>query len=336
MRFILLVVLIDMLSVGLIVPVLPSLVGTFTTNAAEQATWYGVIVFAFAISSFVVLADPRRAVRRYGRRPVLLSASAGSRSTSSSPALATALWMLVGVARRRRRDAGERRGRERLRRRHHARPSSARSASAARRDVRHRLHRGPGHRRPARRHQPAPAVLRRRRARARRTSRTAVFVLPESLPVERRRPFSLAPRQSARVAAQPRPAPARGGSSGSTPAPGSRSSCSTRRGCCTRRSVRLGTDRERLVAVRRRARRGAGPGSAARPPAEEASRRGGSRSSVCCRRRRRTSASGSRPQGWMLYVVIVANFLGNAVGAVLQGIVSGAADASRRARRWAR
>jgi DHA1 family tetracycline resistance protein-like MFS transporter len=41
MRFILLVVLIDMLAVGLIVPVLPRHGGQFTADPSEQAFWYG-------------------------------------------------------------------------------------------------------------------------------------------------------------------------------------------------------------------------------------------------------------------------------------------------------
>ena len=43
MRFIMMVVLIDMLAVGIIVPVLPMMVGRFTTDPAEQSAWYGVV-----------------------------------------------------------------------------------------------------------------------------------------------------------------------------------------------------------------------------------------------------------------------------------------------------
>ena len=42
MPFIMLTVLIDMVSIGLIIPVLPLLVGTFTGSQADQAFWYGV------------------------------------------------------------------------------------------------------------------------------------------------------------------------------------------------------------------------------------------------------------------------------------------------------
>jgi DHA1 family tetracycline resistance protein-like MFS transporter len=53
MRFILLVVLIDMLAVGLIVPVLPALVGQFTADPAEQTYWFGWVTFSYALASFI-------------------------------------------------------------------------------------------------------------------------------------------------------------------------------------------------------------------------------------------------------------------------------------------
>ena len=46
MGFILLTVLIDMMAVGLIVPVLPALVGTFTANTTEQTFWFGAVALA--------------------------------------------------------------------------------------------------------------------------------------------------------------------------------------------------------------------------------------------------------------------------------------------------
>ena len=56
MRFIMLVVLIDMLAVGLIVPVLPALVGKFTASPSEQTYWYGVVAFTFGFATTFVLA----------------------------------------------------------------------------------------------------------------------------------------------------------------------------------------------------------------------------------------------------------------------------------------
>ena len=50
MPFILLTVLIDLLAIGLIVPVIPALVGTFSSSQADQAYWYGRISFAFGFA----------------------------------------------------------------------------------------------------------------------------------------------------------------------------------------------------------------------------------------------------------------------------------------------
>ena len=52
MPFIMITVLIDMMSIGLIVPVLPALVGSFTSSQTEQAWWYGAVTFAFSIANF--------------------------------------------------------------------------------------------------------------------------------------------------------------------------------------------------------------------------------------------------------------------------------------------
>ena len=43
---ILLTLMIDAMGIGLIIPVLPALVGSFTDSAAGQAFWYGAVAFA--------------------------------------------------------------------------------------------------------------------------------------------------------------------------------------------------------------------------------------------------------------------------------------------------
>jgi MFS transporter, DHA1 family, tetracycline resistance protein len=97
MRFIMITVLIDMLSIGLIVPVLPILVGSFTADATERALWYGAVTFAFSVASFFGSPLLGALSDRYGRRPVLLLGFCGLALNFFATALATALWMLIAV-----------------------------------------------------------------------------------------------------------------------------------------------------------------------------------------------------------------------------------------------
>ncbi|MDP1899233.1 MAG: MFS transporter [Rubrivivax sp.] len=95
MRFIMLTVLIDMLGVGLIVPVLPALVGQFTANPAEQTYWYGAVVFSFALASFLGAPILGALSDRFGRRPILLIGFCGMTINFFMTAMATGVWMLV-------------------------------------------------------------------------------------------------------------------------------------------------------------------------------------------------------------------------------------------------
>ena len=97
MRFIMLTVLIDMLAIGVIVPPLPSLVGSFTSSKAEQAFGYTAVVFAFGIANFFGSPILGALSDRFGRRPVLLLGFCGLALNFFATALSTALWMLVAV-----------------------------------------------------------------------------------------------------------------------------------------------------------------------------------------------------------------------------------------------
>ncbi len=97
MPFIMLTVLIDMVSIGLIIPVLAPLVGTFTSSPSEQAVWYGAVTIAFAIANFFGSPILGRLSDRYGRRPVLLIGFAGLALSFFVTGAATALWMLLAV-----------------------------------------------------------------------------------------------------------------------------------------------------------------------------------------------------------------------------------------------
>jgi MFS transporter, DHA1 family, tetracycline resistance protein len=97
MRFIMVTVLIDMMSIGLIVPVLPALVGTFTGSKSDQAFWYGAVTFAFSFANFFASPVLGGLSDRYGRRPVLLLGFCALALSFFVTAMATALWMLIVV-----------------------------------------------------------------------------------------------------------------------------------------------------------------------------------------------------------------------------------------------
>lgn len=97
MPFIMLATLIDMVSIGLIIPVLPALVGSFTGSQAEQAYWYGVVAFAFGLANFFASPVLGALSDAYGRRPVLLLGFCGLAMSFLATALASSLWMLVVI-----------------------------------------------------------------------------------------------------------------------------------------------------------------------------------------------------------------------------------------------
>jgi len=97
MVFIMLTVLIDMVAIGVIVPVLPALVGSFTGSQADQAFWFGVVMFAFGLANFFGAPILGALSDRYGRRPVLLLGFCGLALNFFATAWATALWVLIAV-----------------------------------------------------------------------------------------------------------------------------------------------------------------------------------------------------------------------------------------------
>jgi DHA1 family tetracycline resistance protein-like MFS transporter len=97
MPFILITVLIDMVSIGIIVPVLPALIGTFSVSQADQAYWVGVVSFAFGIANFFGAPLLGALSDAWGRRKVLLLGFCGLALNFFATALATSLWMLIAV-----------------------------------------------------------------------------------------------------------------------------------------------------------------------------------------------------------------------------------------------
>src|SRR5262249_32020268 len=96
--FIFVTILLDMLALGLIMPILPKLVESFVNNDAATAAYYlGLFGTVWALMQFLsspvlgVLSD------RFGRRPVILLSNFGLALDYVLMALAPSLrWLFVG------------------------------------------------------------------------------------------------------------------------------------------------------------------------------------------------------------------------------------------------
>jgi len=95
--FIMMTSLLDIIGVGLIIPILPVLVGEFTSARDTQAYWYGALIVTFGAAQFLCAPLLGALSDRYGRRPVLLLGIAGLGTTFLVSALTQSLWVLVGV-----------------------------------------------------------------------------------------------------------------------------------------------------------------------------------------------------------------------------------------------
>jgi DHA1 family tetracycline resistance protein-like MFS transporter len=76
-NFIFVTVLLDVMGIGLLIPVLPSIVGQFTASRDAQTYWYGALMLTFGVAQFVCAPLLGALSDHFGRRPVLLTAIAG-------------------------------------------------------------------------------------------------------------------------------------------------------------------------------------------------------------------------------------------------------------------
>jgi DHA1 family tetracycline resistance protein-like MFS transporter len=97
MPFIMVTALIDMIAIGLIIPVLPALVGSFTGTKADQALWYGVVTFTFSLANFFGSPILGALSDSYGRRPILLVGFSGLMLSFFATAVATSILTLLAI-----------------------------------------------------------------------------------------------------------------------------------------------------------------------------------------------------------------------------------------------
>lgn len=95
LAFIFITVLVDMIGLGIIIPVLPDLIMDLTGLALPQAAlWGGALATLYAFMQFVCAPIVGNLSDRFGRRPVLLFALAGFSLDYLIMGLAPYLWVL--------------------------------------------------------------------------------------------------------------------------------------------------------------------------------------------------------------------------------------------------
>ena len=95
MPFILVVVFVDVLGIGLAMPVLPMLVGDYTTSRELQSYWYGILVVVYGLMQFFCSPLLGALSDRFGRRPVILASIFGLGLHYLLLAIAPSLWFML-------------------------------------------------------------------------------------------------------------------------------------------------------------------------------------------------------------------------------------------------
>ena len=78
-------VFLDALGIGLIIPVLPRLIGTLSTSQDMQTWWYGAIMVSYGLMQFLSSPLLGALSDKLGRRPVLLVGILGLGLTFAVP-----------------------------------------------------------------------------------------------------------------------------------------------------------------------------------------------------------------------------------------------------------
>jgi DHA1 family tetracycline resistance protein-like MFS transporter len=93
--FIFVTAILDIMAMGLVVPVLPSLIEEFAGSTANAGLWNGALVAIWAAMQFVCSPIIGSLSDRYGRRPTILISTAGMAADWVLMALAPDLWWLA-------------------------------------------------------------------------------------------------------------------------------------------------------------------------------------------------------------------------------------------------
>ena len=93
--FVLACVFLDALGIGLIIPVLPRLIGALAETRELQTSWYGAIMVSYGLMQFFFAPILGALSDRIGRRPILLMGIFGLSLMMAVPAFADSLFLIL-------------------------------------------------------------------------------------------------------------------------------------------------------------------------------------------------------------------------------------------------
>jgi DHA1 family tetracycline resistance protein-like MFS transporter len=93
--FILITVLLDVMALGIVIPVWPALIIQFTGSAAQAGLWVGISGTTFALMQFFCQPIIGALSDKIGRRPVVLASNLGTGIDWFVMALSPTLWFLL-------------------------------------------------------------------------------------------------------------------------------------------------------------------------------------------------------------------------------------------------
>lgn len=97
LKFILITVLLESIGIGLVIPIVPDLLSHLITDQANQAYYYGLFISLYAAMQFIASPFLGALSDRFGRRPVLLASLAGAGLDYLILAFAPNLvWLFIG------------------------------------------------------------------------------------------------------------------------------------------------------------------------------------------------------------------------------------------------